>query len=281
MGDGARNRPRLSSARLRLYFSGEARSEQMSVETIYAKTQKGFEEMTRRTYRLPARMRALLIMIDGRLPAGELFARAQHPEESQQLIESLLKDGFIEPIGGIAAPPDPSTARTEPAVMAASAPSVDLALAAAKRYITQAMLDALGPEADHFTVRIEAARDTASLKADALKYLDVIRSASDRRKADAFRDGLVQLHILGQSEGLPAASPAATANLGNAKRVMVQVLVATLGPDADRFSLAAERAASAEELRALLTKYQEVIRSIGGRRKAEEFVAAVSAALEP
>ena len=143
MGDGVRNRPRLSSARLRLYFSGEARSEQMSVETIYAKTQKGFEEMTRRTYRLPARMRALLIMIDGRLLAGELFAREQHPEESQQLIESLLKDGFIEPIGGIAAPPDPSTARTEPAVMAASAPSRSHSTIPAGWAPDQAVLDQL------------------------------------------------------------------------------------------------------------------------------------------
>ncbi|HEY5762135.1 MAG TPA: hypothetical protein VIS73_02910 [Rhodocyclaceae bacterium] len=249
--------------------------------TIYAKTQKGFEEMTRRTYRLPARMRSLLIMIDGHLPAGELFARAPHPEEAQQLIESLLKDGFIEPVGGIDDAGELSNAASAPLDTAASAPSPDLALVAAKRYVAQAMLDALGPEADHFTVHIEAASDAGSLKAIALEYLDVIRGASDRRKADAFRDGLVQLHLLGQSEGLPPDPPEAAVDLRNAKRVMVQRLVAALGPDADRFTLAAERAANAEEFRALLAKYQEVVRAMAGHRKADEFVAAVSAALAP
>lgn len=76
-----RNRLGIGRFRRRLYFAAKGESNRMSSETIYAKTQKGFEEMARRTYRLPARMRSLLIMIDGRLPAGELFARAPHPEE--------------------------------------------------------------------------------------------------------------------------------------------------------------------------------------------------------
>lgn len=254
----------------------------MSSETIYAKTQKGFEEMARRTYRLPARMRSLLIMIDGRLPAGELFARAPHPEESQQMIESLLKDGFIESVGSVAASGEPSVPLSAPIDGdIAAAPSPDLALAAAKRYVAQAMLDALGPEADHFTVHIEAAKDAENLKAIALKYLEVIRSASDHRKADAFRDGLLQLNLLDRSEGLPDGQRASRIRLGNAKREMVQQLLATLGPNADRFTLAAERVTSGDELRALLVRYQEVVRAVAGRRKADEFVATVSAALGP
>lgn len=252
----------------------------MSSETIYAKTQKGFEEMTRRTYRLPARMRALLIMIDGKLSAGELFARAQHPEDAQHLLESLLKDGFVEPIGGVATSAA-GDASIRPGTSSGATPAPDLAMAAAKRYITQAMLDALGAEADNFTIHIEAAKDSASLKAIALKYLDVIRSVSDRRKADAFRDGLVQLHLLGPAEGLPPATSRGgrPVDLEAAKRTMVQTLLATLGPDADRFTMTVERATSANELEALLDKYQEVVRSIAGRKKADEMVTTVSALL--
>jgi hypothetical protein len=252
----------------------------MASETIYAKTQKGFEEMTRRTYRLPARMRTLLIMIDGKQSAGELFARSQHPEEAEHFLESLLHDGFVEPIGGLSG--GTSKAVASAGGGAGTAGSPDVTMAAAKRYITQAMLDALGTDADNFTIHIEAANDLVSLKAVALKYLDVIRSASDRRKAEAFRDGLVQLHLLEAAEGVAPggtrASPAPV-NLDAAKRVMVQTLLATLGPDADRFTMAAERAASAEELQALLVKYQEVVRSIAGRKKADEMVTSVSALL--
>lgn len=252
----------------------------MSSETIYAKTQKGFEEMTRRTYRLPARMRALLIMIDGKLSAGELFARAQHPEDAQHLLETLLNDGFVEPIGGV------SNALASDTSLRASAgsritPPPDMAMAAAKRYITQALLDALGAEADNFTIHVEAAADITSLKAIALKYLDVIRSVSDRRKANAFRDGLVQLHLLGPAEGLlPTASRGSRpVDLDAAKRTMVQTLLDSLGPDADRFTMTVERATSANELDALLAKYQEVVRSIAGRKKAEEMVTTVRALL--
>jgi hypothetical protein len=247
----------------------------MANEIIYAKTQKGFEEMTRRTYRLPARMRALLIMIDGKQPAGELFARSNSPEESQQLLETLLRDGFVEPTGGM---PNTARAADQPSHQPAAS---ELALTAAKRYIVQALLDALGPEADHFTLQIESARNAAELHAAAIKFLEVIRSASDHRKAEAFRDGLVQLRIIGLADGLPVtrtAGPATTA-LDDAKRVMIEWLRKSLGPDADPFTLATERAASTEELRALVGKYQEVVRSSAGKRKAEEFVASISAAL--
>lgn len=247
----------------------------MADEIVYAKTQKGFEEMTRRTYRLPARMRSMLIMIDGRLTAGELFARAPHHEEAQQFIELLLRDGFIEPTGSS----ETSTEANE------DEPTVDAAkrsLVAAKRYVSQAMVDALGAEADHFTVQVDAAGDATALRAIALKYLEVVRSLSNDRKAEAFRDGLVQLQLISPSEGQSKASPKWTtrpAELDIAKKVMVQALINTLGPDADRFTMAAEQASSADELRALLSKYQEVVRSIGGKKRAEDFVTAVNAAL--
>lgn len=249
--------------------------------TIYAKTQKGFEEMTRRTCRLPARMHALLIMIDGCRPAAEVFAQTTDPAESQQLIDALLENGFIETVGEVAPPGVPSSGAAAPSASGDSQATRDHGLAAAKRYIVQAMRDALGPDADHFTSRVDAAEESTSIKAVALQYLDVIRSASDRRKADAFRDGLVRLHLLSPSEGLPEPLTEPPIDLRAAKRVMVQLLVAALGPDADRFTLAAERVTGADELRALLAKYQEVVRTMAGPKKADEFVAAVSAALIP
>lgn len=254
-------------------------------DIIYAKTQKGFEEMTRRTYRLPARMRALLIMIDGKQAAGELIARSTNQEESEHVIEKLLAEGFIEPIDHPSARTPgtgSSLAATTRTLQPAPLPQVDaLALAAAKRYMTQAMLDALGADADRFTMKIDLVSGIDELRSMALDYLVVIRHSSDRRKADAFRDGLVHLKLIAPTDAVPApAASASSDTVPAARRLMVQLLVEALGPDADMFTPTVERAENADELRGLLFKYQDAVRARSGRKKAEEFATRVGAILD-
>lgn len=246
-----------------------------NASAIFAKTQKGFEEMTRRTYRLPARMRALLIMIDGKTPTAELLARAASGDEAHDFLTILLTDGFIEAVG---AKPSAKTATGS----SADAPDP---LGAAKRFMVQALVDAFGPEAVRFTGKVEAAADMATLRELALKYLEGVRAASGRQKAEGLRAGLVQLGIIAdapatQASPAPAASapPASRPSAGSdpgalaaAKQRVSHFLVAVMGPDADFFTGAVDKASSGDELRAIIQKYGDAVRAAAGGRKAEEF----------
>jgi len=242
-----------------------------SASAIFAKTQKGFEEMTRRTYRLPARMRALLIMIDGKTPTGELLARAASGDEANDFLTILLTDGFIEAIGD------------KPSAKTAAGPSTEALdqLSGAKRFMVQALVDAFGPEAVRFTGKVEAATDMATLRELGLRYLEGVRAASGRQKAEALRAGLVQYGIIADTPGAPTSAastsrPSAATNsdpgaLTAARQRVSHFLVAVMGPDADFFTGAVDKATSGEELRAIIQKYGEAVRAAAGGRKAEEF----------
>lgn len=243
-----------------------------TTSTIFAKTQKGFEEMTRRTYRLPARMRALLIMIDGRTPTAELLARAASSDEASDFLTILHTDGFIEALGA-------TPAGKNAAMASAETPDP---LSAAKRFMVQALVDAFGPESVRFTGKVEAATDMATLRELGLRYLEGVRVASGRQKADGLRAGLIQYGIIAAADapGAPVAAPPAgrppingsdPGALAAARQRVSHFLVAVMGPDADFFTGAVDKAASGEELRAIIQKYAEAVRAAAGGRKAEEF----------
>ena len=64
--------------------------------SIHAKTEKGHEEIARRSHGLGARARRLLILVDGRRSAGELLSLTADPALEESLAE-LLDGGFIVP----------------------------------------------------------------------------------------------------------------------------------------------------------------------------------------
>jgi hypothetical protein len=120
----------------------------------FAKTEKGQEEIRNRTYRLQPKPRALLVIVDGKKAADELLQTATGLGGGPELLESLIKDGFIEevsaeaPAAGKAAP---ATDKAAPAVDKA-APAADSAIevsrekvyaakAAMRRYIKMAAVE--------------------------------------------------------------------------------------------------------------------------------------------
>lgn len=68
----------------------------MDTNVIFRKTQKGLEEIERRTYRLPPRERLLLIQIDGRRNLATLSGKAGGEREGLDTAGRLLTGGFIE-----------------------------------------------------------------------------------------------------------------------------------------------------------------------------------------
>lgn len=62
---------------------------------VYQKTGKGLEEISSRAHSVPARMRSLLILIDGRSTAREIIEKARHISEAEAFLHALAHEGFI------------------------------------------------------------------------------------------------------------------------------------------------------------------------------------------
>jgi hypothetical protein len=109
----------------------------MNPQARFVKTEKGHDEIKNRTHKLEARTRQLLVMIDGGKPAADLLQTAKSFGGSQDLLLSLLKEGFVR-----------EAADAEQSSPAASGPMSDAereqlyaAKAAMRRYVKMAGVD--------------------------------------------------------------------------------------------------------------------------------------------
>jgi hypothetical protein len=91
---------------------------------IYAKTDKGREEIATRKYRLPAKLRGLLLMIDGQ---RSLEALANHVGLVDDHVAFLLQEDYIALVA-MPAPPEPAAPSpiAEPASPQAEASTVSM-----------------------------------------------------------------------------------------------------------------------------------------------------------
>jgi hypothetical protein len=114
------------------------------LDTVYGKTVKGRDEVTRRALKLNGRQRSVLIMLDGRkscaalaplMPAGQVAA----------IIEELLALDLIAPCGG-------------------TAMASDAGLERVRRYMVGAARAHLGLLAEEVVARIERAGDAGQLR---------------------------------------------------------------------------------------------------------------------
>jgi hypothetical protein len=82
--------------------------------SVYAKTDKGREEIATRKYRLPAKLRALLLLIDGQRSLDTLANSVGLPELTAANAASLLRDGYIALLAKAA----PAPGRSPPPALA-------------------------------------------------------------------------------------------------------------------------------------------------------------------
>lgn len=172
----------------------------MLAETVLVKTAKGAEEIQQRGHHLSGKLRALLITVDGRSAAGEIARRSLAPAETLAALEQLLADGYVAERPTAAAPA--AAGRSSLRELPRESP-----LLLAQRFMASSMIEALGPEADHFAVHIEEAQTMAELAALAGQYLEVMRVGGGARRAEAFRAGCVAHGLL--AAAAPASQPPA------------------------------------------------------------------------
>ena len=94
---------------------------------VYAKTAKGRDEIATRRARLPARLRSLLVIIDGARSLEELVKHLGPAAALSQNAAVLSRDGFIEVVGLAAPPPPPLPVPSPPPARAPLAPPLPAA----------------------------------------------------------------------------------------------------------------------------------------------------------
>jgi hypothetical protein len=70
----------------------------MSPESVLEKTTKGMEEIETRKHKLDAKLRPILIAVNGKSTAGELAAQFAQIGDVAPLLDDLAKQGFVRVI---------------------------------------------------------------------------------------------------------------------------------------------------------------------------------------
>jgi len=128
----------------------------VDMTAVYAKTAKGQEEISARTYKLPQKLRLVLILVDGKLSVAAHREKAGALGDVIAYLEELERGGFIEALAPARVVPSASAAPTSPST--GPAPAAALQLPDLKKNLNRVIHDYLGPDGDMFTEKIEKCR---------------------------------------------------------------------------------------------------------------------------
>jgi hypothetical protein len=140
----------------------------MKPDSVLAKTDKGAREIETRENKLDHRLRALLIMINGKATAAELAKKFEQVGDILPMLDQLAAQGFVAEAGaaGAAAPPSAAAARPPAPQRPVTGPAAGLGdLKRAQMELCMHLRNVLGPDADLITGKIEACRTLDELRA--------------------------------------------------------------------------------------------------------------------
>jgi hypothetical protein len=138
--------------------------ENMQPTDVLVKTDKGVEEVKTRKYRLAARSRILLFMIDGRHAIGEILDQTAKLGMPATALKELIDGEFVTNISAS------NIRASTPGKPAAGGPGGAGALDDIERYIraqkfmNDTIVDALGIKAFFFTLKLERCANIADLQ---------------------------------------------------------------------------------------------------------------------
>lgn len=156
----------------------------------YAKTTKGVEEIGQRRNNLRGKMRTMLILIDRAKSADELKSQAERIGVPPDFLEVMVREGYVTPIGG-GATPTPEAANDA----GSSTVSVDELnqFRAAKSFMNETVVNALGIRAFMFTLRLERCANRTDLGALMPDYHKALRKVATEPEARAIEDRMLEL----------------------------------------------------------------------------------------
>jgi hypothetical protein len=127
-------------------------------------------------------------MVDGKRSFTDLAALTG---ECEALLDQLVLDGLIEPVGGAAATAAGPAASRPDAQGAhnadtAPAPQVVVSLPEAKRCATRMLVDMLGPTSEMLCIKIESARNLADFVTAVKRARELVRDVKGAAAAERF-----------------------------------------------------------------------------------------------
>jgi hypothetical protein len=144
----------------------------MAAGDIYRKTERGAAEVRDRKLKLNARLRTMLILIDGAIPEFMLKEDASRVGAPADFLDQLVAAGLIERANAGAAP-KPAAAGNAPA------PPADefTRFREAKNFMNTTIVDALGIKSFFFTMKLERAAVVDDLRELAEPYREALAKA--------------------------------------------------------------------------------------------------------
>ena len=159
----------------------------MAQAARYAKTEKGAEEISKRRKNLDRRMRTMLILVDPAKSAAELAAQAVQLGVPPDFLQTMVRDGFIAPVGEAAGSADGATAEIP-------VPKDEFArFRKAQAFMNETIVNALGIRSFMFTLKLEHCATRADLAAIAPDYIKALRKGTDDAEARVIVDRLREL----------------------------------------------------------------------------------------
>ena len=158
----------------------------MDTGTIFTKTDKGHEEIDKRTHHINFKHRTALILVDGENTVEALLGKI--PGDGITLLADLLRDGFIVPVGGgSTGEAARGTAESLPGTTTGAAGSnADFDLEIGKRNAVRLLESVLGPGGESLAIAIEGCETQADFARHAQRARDLISQVGGPRKAAEF-----------------------------------------------------------------------------------------------
>jgi len=153
-------------------------------DSILQKTPLGLEEIATRKSGLAARLRPLLILVDGKLSVTQLLEKAQALGLTQEHLGSLLAAGMCEAAG---------VPQSSPVTQEAERPAVKRSVAVARMYLLEQMDRMLGAQSEPVREAIRSARSHGEVLQVLELSLEVVRELGGEARAALIRRRMGEL----------------------------------------------------------------------------------------
>jgi hypothetical protein len=174
----------------------------MEANGVYDKTEKGREEIATRKNQLPARLRTLLVMIDGRHPLETVLSKLGGLGLSGASIDELYEQGYIALVP--AAEPVKAPVRKLPLARRPHLPSASVqneiagmqeaeSYATLLDFYTQTIKQVLGLRGFALQLKVDKAATLAELAALRAPYLEAVEKAKGQELALSLAERLDKL----------------------------------------------------------------------------------------
>ncbi|MBI5919427.1 MAG: hypothetical protein HY849_08665 [Nitrosomonadales bacterium] len=164
----------------------------MDGSTVLAKTPKGLEEMEKRTYRLPPRLRQILILVDGKRNLATLAEMLASPEVGITLAQ-LVADGFLAEAAAPAAPvaAKPTAAKSNGEQDIPTDPAERLSMA--RNFIINTTQTFVGMFGSGLIARAKSAQNVEDLRQLVKDWDEAIASTAGKKRSAELKPRLLAL----------------------------------------------------------------------------------------